>query len=1747
MFWLERFKKIFSTTPELNKRSLSKNFWLFAAVFFLLLASVVPAGYLIRGIFHWSQATTWSLNSDIDPYSAITGYRQAIVMSSDGFPYVVFSPNAAPNYCMFAVKLGATGAVTASSTLDCNMGNAPGSREKARGVLSNADSNPTFVFSKNISGTRSLEMAHFGGVTWATSTIASTSTIAYIDSGVAYTGAGKAIVAYSEGWGTTGGMIRLFVESTGIQDVVNSSGINRFDSVAATVFTASSSMVVFYKDNTQLKMIFNKTGSWIVDPNIIDGALPVVGDTNYLRMNVSQDASGNPRIYYTGGTSANNLVYGVRNSNGTWTTTTVVTGNTSWLSGSYDSTGAYDGVAFYDTSATALKYTQNSTGSWATETASSTNSAGTYADLAFYGGLPAIAYQYTTSGGTIRNSITYGAAGFGNQTPTAPTTLYSHATDAQSGSANPTGLTSATPFFSAIFNDSDVGDIGNKAQIQITTTTDSFATVNQWDSGSSGTTVSDVVAGARSQNMQYGSFGTAPLRSLNLGDDTPGGTDTTYYWRIKFWDDGGAAGTWSSEGTFTLLDAALAPSAVTAAYTTTTATIGWADNSSNETEFQILKSTDGATYTFAASSTAGTVSTTTSGLTPNTKYWWQVKAYNTAGLSAAASGGGTADDYTQANIPTSVTASYTAGLYCNFDLSWGANSNPSGTEYEIAPYYFPGWDPRSVALYVATSTWASGTSRTFTEADNVWADHTYIVAVRARNKAATPVISDWSSFGTVETLVAPITAITYSSDEVYNFTITVSPGSGACKSANDRLTNTGQVYFNGLNFYGDTAGMGFIHTKATEVGTYDDSSDIVATIDRYYAGGLYFGLEPDTSYSVSVITGSMWTGYVSTTPFTVHTKANSTNKAVVNPDLPTVSDQISNINEPIFINYASYDPICQSTRKCEIVNSTSATLILNYPKDTPFVTTQMRLSNNNTFADDSWQPVQTQLTWQLSPGNGTKTVYVQYKLASGITTRIFSSPPVTLYEGKPAPPVFTYPVNGQKITTIAGTNPIITGTVGGNGYKLKLFFPNLVQAGDNGVVELSDPINTNFSLAGDAFRLFPMGENTITAWAVDPIGTLSDPATITFTLELEEMPTLLAPTLLSPRENEVVTKPIMRLTGKAQPNTKVVIVNTNASRIVGYSYDTVTFNTTSDKDGNWHLDLVNQWENGDVYLNLWEVNDKYQLNGPVLNTKFTLAVPEEVRKVAEKEFEKKKEELEKLKEAEQQKKEEPIIEPLAERSLAKKIAEGFLPAVGILEPSAPSGPTTPTKPPTNEPPQNSLLGINTTPITLEPIASSQTFVEQMSGAARSVGAAAQSVNVAVQVASQQLQKSAKAARVVMNTPAVQTANTAVVVPAMTVAASAAVGTAVSAAVGLPQAFLYLQFLFTQPFYLLRRRKAQKSGVIFNSISNMPVDLAVVRVIDEETNKVVKSRVTDIHGRYEFFVDAGQYRLEVSKPQHLFPSALLAGKTEADKYTNLYNGGGLKEETEALLNYNAPVDPAHTEEKIETILSNAWKRKIGAVVSSFGIISALVSYVVTPKPWILGMVGVHTALFFLMRRLARTPQPKNWGIVLDQKTKQPLARAVVRIFDTQYNKLLETQVTDAKGRYAFLVGNNEYYLMIDKAGFQKFISTPIKITDAKEGATVAVDIPMSQINQAVETVLTEVKQSAEVVPIIVDVPAMPITPTEVVLKPQAVEPVAVAPAVTIKTVPFAQKLFLPIGSGARTIEIVGSANNKLTKS
>ncbi|NQV12161.1 carboxypeptidase regulatory-like domain-containing protein, partial [Candidatus Uhrbacteria bacterium] len=301
-----------------------------------------------------------------------------------------------------------------------------------------------------------------------------------------------------------------------------------------------------------------------------------------------------------------------------------------------------------------------------------------------------------------------------------------------------------------------------------------------------------------------------------------------------------------------------------------------------------------------------------------------------------------------------------------------------------------------------------------------------------------------------------------------------------------------------------------------------------------------------------------------------------------------------------------------------------------------------------------------------------------------------------------------------------------------------------------------------------------------------------------------------------------------------------------------------------------------------------------------------------------------------------------------------------------------------------------------------------------------------------------------------------------------VAAPVVAFTAVSTVTLLATSFnaiRFLQYMFTAPFLLFKRRRRKKWGVVYDSLRKLPVDLAIVRLIDVATNKPFKSQVTDKQGRFLFVVDPGVYKIEVRKEGFIAPTSHLKDLKIDGNFLDLYHGENIEvNEQSSAIAVNVPVDPSGQDVTVskKAVVGNCL-RKFMYGFSVVGVIVATGVAVIDPSPWTISLAVGQVLILGLFLKLAIPKKPTSWGIVYDEKTRRPLARAIVRIFDPKYNKLLETKITDSRGRYAFLVGPSEFYATYEKPGFQKVEVRPIDRTDTNEPSYVSMDIPLNKFN------------------------------------------------------------------------------------
>jgi uncharacterized repeat protein (TIGR01451 family) len=264
-------------------------------------------------------------------------------------------------------------------------------------------------------------------------------------------------------------------------------------------------------------------------------------------------------------------------------------------------------------------------------------------------------------------------------------------------------------------------------------------------------------------------------------------------------------------------------------------------------------------------------------------------------------------------------------------------------------------------------------------------------------------------------------------------------------------------------------------------------------------------------------------------------------------------------------------------------------------------------------------------------------------------------------------------------------------------------------------------------------------------------------------------------------------------------------------------------------------------------------------------------------------------------------------------------------------------------------------------------------------------------------------------------------------------------------------FNYLYYIFTQPVLFIGRKK-QKFGVVYNSLSKLPVDLAAVRLKDA-SGRIVQTKVTDRQGRYNFLATKGKYTVDISKPGFIFPTSLISGKTQDVDYINLLTNNKLVLSSDALVSYDIPLDPKEDKRTPSQI-----KRKIAyrRLQSGFSLLTTILSVgavILAPSYEYLGLAVFQIVTYLVFRRLAYRKNVSSLGRINDAKTGEAVKNAVVRVLDAQFNRTLETQVTDSSGHYAFLVGKGKFYITVTKEGYEPLRSEVIDFNNAKGSSVI----------------------------------------------------------------------------------------------
>lgn len=263
-------------------------------------------------------------------------------------------------------------------------------------------------------------------------------------------------------------------------------------------------------------------------------------------------------------------------------------------------------------------------------------------------------------------------------------------------------------------------------------------------------------------------------------------------------------------------------------------------------------------------------------------------------------------------------------------------------------------------------------------------------------------------------------------------------------------------------------------------------------------------------------------------------------------------------------------------------------------------------------------------------------------------------------------------------------------------------------------------------------------------------------------------------------------------------------------------------------------------------------------------------------------------------------------------------------------------------------------------------------------------------------------------------------------------------------------------------YLLGRRRHDKPwGTVYDSVTKQPLDPVYVTAETMGPDgklKEVASAITDIDGRFSFFLPDGTYYLRAGKTHYKFPSTKLQGREMDELYRNLYFGAPVLVTGQNVVNLNIPMDSVDFDwnefAKTKTNFfrfydrRELWLNRIYGFFFGLGFLLSLYVSFVDPSFFNIIITLLYASVFLYNKFWRDRYKPLR---VIKESTGEPLSFAIVRVFIPNLNQQIKQVVADKFGRFYLLVRPGVYYYTVeekqlDGSYLKTYQSEPINFSD-----------------------------------------------------------------------------------------------------
>lgn len=264
--------------------------------------------------------------------------------------------------------------------------------------------------------------------------------------------------------------------------------------------------------------------------------------------------------------------------------------------------------------------------------------------------------------------------------------------------------------------------------------------------------------------------------------------------------------------------------------------------------------------------------------------------------------------------------------------------------------------------------------------------------------------------------------------------------------------------------------------------------------------------------------------------------------------------------------------------------------------------------------------------------------------------------------------------------------------------------------------------------------------------------------------------------------------------------------------------------------------------------------------------------------------------------------------------------------------------------------------------------------------------------------------------------------------------------------------LFSRFL---AYFFGKRKDENPWGTVYDSETKRPLDPVYLTVNQTGlAGEEVTTAITDIDGRFSFFLPAGTYKIKAGKTHYRFPSERLAGKNSDELYDHLYFGEDFKTNGQEIVNIDIPMDPidfdwnefAKTKKNFFEFYRRKalWLDRLYKVIFFSGFALSIYAFIVFPSWWNIIVLTLYFVVLALNYFLDDYHKPLRV-----ERNGEPLPFSIIRIYLPDLHQQIKYSVADKLGRFYLLVRPGVYYYTVEEkqldGSYRKiFQSDPINL-------------------------------------------------------------------------------------------------------